>query len=194
MVRAAEASSVSPPCPNGPELNHLRPGAEFADRPYPGRAWATTRRRPIEEGQKEEKKPLSLPRFAIGVAQVACSLSGGLILNHARNAPSVSLLARLDLGSGRSIGGSLTFGCLGANALLLLDFCPFSLGSPCLPGRGYGQTLCLPCKPGRFLGFLCGTKGLKKSSFCVGSGAAAICEIIVSGVFQICVPFEVSQA
>jgi len=103
----------------------------------------------------------------------------------------VSLLARLDLGSGRSIGGSLTFGGLGPNALLLLELQPFPFGTPCIPGLGYGQTLCLPCEPGRLGGFLRGTVRLKKSSFCVSSGAAAICEIIVSGVFQICVPFEI---
>ena len=126
-----------------------------------------------------------MSRFAIGVAPVACGLSSGLVLDHARNAVSVSRLTCFDLGSGCSIGSCLTFGGLSANALLLLKLHPFALGTPFFPGRGYGHTPCLPYEPGRFCGFLCGTMCLKKSSFCVGSGTATFGEVVTPGVSQI---------
>jgi hypothetical protein len=136
-------------------------------------------------------RPLFLSRFTIGVAQIAGSLSGGLILDDARDAVFLSLLTSFDFGSCGSICGCLTFGRLSLNPLLLIELQAFPLGSPFFPGQSYRHTLFLPCGPGRLSGFLCGTIGLEESGLCVGSGTAAIGEIIVSGVFQICTPFEV---
>ena len=137
---------------------------------------------------------LFLSRLAIGVAQIACGLSGGLILDDARNAVFVSLLTCFDFGSGGSIGSCLTFGRFSLNALELLELYPFPLGTPFLPGLGCCHAFFLPCEPGRLSGFLCGTIGLEESRLRLGSGTAAVGKIIVSGVFQICVPFEVSSS
>ena len=97
-------------------------------------------------------------------------------------------LALFDLGADCSISCCLTFGCLGENTLLFLELYPFTLRTPFVPGRSCRQTLFLPCEPGGFCGFSCGTMGLKEGSFGVGSGVAAIGEIIFSDVFQISVP------
>lgn len=79
------------------------------------------------------------------------------------------------------------------DALLLLLPRPFlklytiPLLVPFVPGRGCRQTLCLPCKAGRFRGVLCGLVAAKKSGLGVGSGSAAVGKIVVLGVSQVCV-------
>ncbi|EYD75409.1 hypothetical protein Rumeso_03023 [Rubellimicrobium mesophilum DSM 19309] len=65
---------------------------------------------------------------------------------------------------------------------------------PFLPGCGYRQTLCLPCKAGRFCGILFGLVAAKESGFGVGSGSAAVGKIVVFGVSQVCVLQKVSLA
>ncbi|MBU2533745.1 MAG: hypothetical protein KKB37_13470, partial [Alphaproteobacteria bacterium] len=135
---------------------------------------------------------LPLSRFAIGVAAVAFGFSSGFILNDARDLIFCGLLTRFNLGSRGGIGCCLKCGGLSVNARLLLELDPFALRTPLFSRRGDCQPLFLPCEPGGFGGFLCGTMRFEASSLGVGSGAAAIREIITSVVFQISVPSEVS--
>lgn len=107
---------------------------------------------------------LSLSRFAVGVALIACGLSRGLILDDARDAVLLGL---------RVNGG---FGCGGGLDLhLLVALQAFLLGAPFFPCSRDRLALFLPCEPGRLGGFLCGTIVLEESGLRVGSGAAAIC-------------------
>lgn len=84
------------------------------------------------------QRPLFLSRFAIGIATVALGLSGGLVLDHARDALFLGGLTCFDFSSRCSIGCRLLFGGFGPNALLLLELHPFPFGTPCFPGLGYG--------------------------------------------------------
>lgn len=135
--------------------------------------------------------PLSLSRFAVGVALIACGLSRGLILDDARDAVCRGLLTSFDFGSGGGIDGCLTFGRNSLGPRLLIALQALLLGAPFFPRRSHRHALFLPCDTGRLSGFLCGTIGLQESGLCVGSGTAAIGEIIVFGFFQIQVPFRV---
>ena len=53
---------------------------------------------------------LGPPGLAIGIAQIARSLAGGLIFYHPRDAISFRFLARFDLGACFGIGGRLPLG------------------------------------------------------------------------------------
>lgn len=92
------------------------------------------------------------------------------------------------------------FGSLGLEARLLLLPCQLlelqtiPLLVPFFPGIGYCQTLCLPRKAGRFCGILLGLIAAKKSGFGVGSGSAAVGQIVVFGVSQVCVLQNVLSA
>ncbi len=135
-------------------------------------------------------RPLFLSRFAVCVALITFGLSGGFILDDARDAVFLSLLVYFDFGFGGGIGGCLTFGSNSQNPRLLIALQAFFLGLPFFPGRSDRLTLFLPCEPGRLSGFLCGTIGLQQSGLRFGSGAAAIGEIIVFLVLQVCIPFR----
>jgi hypothetical protein len=77
-----------------------------------------------------------------------------------------------------------------SRAASLFELIPGALRLPFVPGRGYSQTLFLPCKSVRFRGYLCGAVSVKESSFRIGSGATAFGEIIVFLVSHISVPLE----
>lgn len=127
---------------------------------------------------------LPLPCFSIGIAPVAFGFSGGLIFRVASATVLLSLVARCFLGLGGSIGCHLVKGC----TLVLFELFPRALRLPFVPGRGYSQPLFLPCETVRFCGFPCDAVGVKESSFCIGSGATAIGEIVVFLVSHIYVP------
>jgi hypothetical protein len=135
-----------------------------------------------------------LSSFAIDVTPVAFGFAGGLILNHTRNALLISRLARHHLGACCCRDGSFLLCGFCLNALPLFGLYPLPRGAPPFAGCGNCLTFYLPREPGRLRSFLCGTKGLKESSFCVGSGLAAIGKLIVSGIFQIFVPVEISYS
>ena len=110
--------------------------------------------------------PLLLSRLAIGIALVTFGLSCSLIADDSGD-HVVGFFPRFCPGSGFNIGCFLVFGSLGLDALLLLLPRPFlklytiPLLVPFVPGSGYRQTLCLPCKAGRFCGILCGLVAAK---------------------------------
>ncbi|PWK52762.1 hypothetical protein C8D95_11539 [Silicimonas algicola] len=123
-----------------------------------------------------------LSRFSIGVAPVAFSLSGGFILDDARDAVIQSLFPSCDLGFGCSIGGRLVPRCIGFNTRLFIELGLMALGTPFVSGCGHLQTLFFPSKSCRFCGCLCCTVGVKESSFGIGSGATAVGKIVVLGL------------
>jgi hypothetical protein len=131
---------------------------------------------------------LRLSGFAIGITPIAFGLASSLIRNYTRDAVFISRLARVDLGACRR-GNS---GCLLCgfcpHALQLLGFYTLPRGAPFFAGQGDRLPFSLPCELGRLCRFLCGVKGLKKSSLCIGSGAATIGKFIVSGILQISFP------
>lgn len=136
--------------------------------------------------------PLLLSRLAVGIALVTLGFPRGLIADHASD-QVVGLLLRFSLGPSCYVGCFLIFSSLGFDALLLLPPCQFlkldtiPLLVPFCSGSGYRQTLCLPCKAGRFCGIFFGLIAAKKSSFGVGSGSAAVGKIVLFGVSQVCV-------
>jgi hypothetical protein len=131
---------------------------------------------------------LPLPCFSIGIAPVAFGFLGGLILGVAIATILLSLVARCLVGFGCSIGCHLIKGC----TLSLFELYPSALRLPFIPGRGYGHTLFLPCETVGFCGFPCDAVGVKEGSFCIGSGATAVGEIVVFLVSHICLPSAVS--
>jgi hypothetical protein len=147
---------------------------------------------PLPHGGGAADGPLLLSRLAIGIALVTFGLSCSLIADDSRN-HVVSPLPRFCLGSGCNVGCFLVFGSLGLDALLLLlprqflELYTIPLVVPLFPGRGYRQTLRLPCKAGRFCGVLSGLVAAKKSGFGVGSRRAAVGKIVFFGVSQVCV-------
>jgi hypothetical protein len=132
-------------------------------------------------------KCLPLSRLAIGVAPVAFGLPGGLVLDNTGDAFGFSRFTCFNVGFCDSVCCCLTFGNLGLNALLLLVPCPFSRSAQFLPSLGCRHTFLLPCKPGWFSGFLCSAIILKTGSFCLSRCFAALGEVVVSDVFQICI-------
>lgn len=129
---------------------------------------------------------LPLSCFSVGIAPVAFGFSGGLIFCVARAALFLGFGSCCFLGLGGGIGCNLLKG----STLLFFELYPRALGLPFVPGRSNSQTLFLPCKTGRFCGFLCDAVCVKASSFCIGRGAAAIGEIVVFFVFHDYAPLE----
>lgn len=130
-------------------------------------------------------RTLFLPCLAIGVASVSFRLSRGFVLDHARDTVFLGLLARVGLGSRRSLGICLSLGGLGANALLFLELYPFALRATFFPGCGDSEALGLACGSVRFCSFLRRMEPPEKVGFCFRSGAATVGEVIALDVFQI---------
>jgi len=66
-------------------------------------------------------RPLSLSRFVVCVALIACGSSGGFILDDARDAAFLSLVVYFDFGLSGGISSFLTFGCNRMSPRLLIE-------------------------------------------------------------------------
>jgi hypothetical protein len=129
-----------------------------------------------------------LSSFAISVTLVARSFASGLVLDHTRNAGSVSLFACIGLDACCRRDGSLLFGGFGLNALCLFSLYPLKRDAPLFASCSNRLAFRLSDEPGRLRRFLCGTKRFKKGGFGVGGGAPTLGKVIVSGVFQVWLP------
>lgn len=128
---------------------------------------------------------LSLTRFPVCVAQIACGLSRGLVCNHACNALSFRFLALFRFCDCGSLGSRFSFGRFHFGARLLFQFYARALDPPLFPRSGDGCAFRLTRGSRRLVGCPCGLVGVQQSRFCLGGGRAAVGKLAVSRVLQI---------
>lgn len=126
-----------------------------------------------------------LPGFSVGISPIAFGLSGGLVLDHARNKILFRQSASFRFGIGSGLEGRLALGCLGLQTRLFRYLQPFALVTSLVPGGSDRQPLRLPCRPGRLCGVLGGLVGLEKCRFCLGRRTQTVGKVIFSRIFQI---------